>query len=136
MFREFVDVLEEYQFDTFSLVGDLNDEAIAAPKGVFVGDVYAGDHHVDTLIVKGGKAGSGHQLFHRRICRCHQPGAGSGNHRDPPRDRKLHRRARRGRRKMRDVHASDLQPESIPAARESREASWINSTSYIFPTPC
>ena len=59
MFREFVDVLEEYQFDTFSLVGDLNDEAIAAPKGVFVGDVYAGDHHVDTLIVKGGKAGSG-----------------------------------------------------------------------------
>ena len=30
------------------------------------------------------------------------------NHRDPPRDRKLHRRARRGRRKMRDVHAFNL----------------------------
>lgn len=41
------------------MVGNLNDKAVAAAKGVFVGNVDAGDHHVDALVVQGGKAGSG-----------------------------------------------------------------------------
>lgn len=37
-----LDVIEEYQLDTFSLVGNLDDKAVAAAKGVFVGNVDAG----------------------------------------------------------------------------------------------
>ena len=45
--------------NTFSLVGNLDDKAVAAAKGVFVGNVDAGDHYVDALVVQGGKTGSG-----------------------------------------------------------------------------